>query len=89
MAFRGSATAVYWAPLQQRRDGLVAGAQEPLIAQRPVQPAAQHAPAHGGRRAVEDARQGELRISSQTFVELEVAAGRGVHDQRGIALFGR
>ncbi len=74
--------------LHQRRDRLVARAQGAAIAQRPVQPTAQHSSAHGGRRTIEDARQSQLRFSDEALVEFQVAAGRGVHDERGIALFG-
>ncbi len=75
--------------VDQRRDRVIAGAQRVAIAQRPVQPAAQHAAAHGGGGAIEDTGQGEFGLSGQALVELQIAARRGVHDQRGIALFGR
>ena len=74
--------------VHQRCDRLVARAQSLAVAQRAMQPAAQHAAAHGGRRAVENAGKSQLRFSRQAFVELEVASRRRVHDESGIALLG-
>ncbi len=74
--------------VHQSGDRLVAGAQDAAIAQRPVQPATQHAAAHGGCRAIEDARQSQLGLAREALVEFQIAAGCGVHDESGIALFG-
>ena len=74
--------------VHQGGDRVVARAQGVAIPQRPMQPTAQHPAAHGGRRAVEDARQGQLGLSGEALVELEVAASGGVHDQRRVALLG-
>ena len=52
------------------------------IAKRAVDPAAQHAAAHGGHRAVHDAAQGVLTLTAETLIKLQVAAGRGIDDDR-------
>ncbi len=74
--------------VHQSGDRLVAGAQDAAIAQRPVQPTSQHAAAHGGCRAIEDARQSQLGLAREALVEFQITAGCGVHDEPGVALFG-
>jgi hypothetical protein len=68
---------VWRAPSINVATALVARTQRIAIAQRPMQPAAQHAAAHGGRRAIEDSREGQLGLAGEALVEFEIAAGRG------------
>src|SRR5258708_32977907 len=74
--------------VHQSGDRLVAGAQDAAIAQRPVQPATQHAAAHGGCRAIENARQSQLGLAREALVEFQIAAGWGGPDESRLALFG-
>ena len=60
----------------KRRHRVVARAQRIAIAQRSMQPAAQHAPAHGRDGAIEHAGQRELGFAGQALVEFQIAAGR-------------
>ena len=46
-----------------------------------MEPAAQGAAAHRGRRGVDDAGQRQVRFAGEAFIELEVAPRRRVHDQ--------
>ena len=65
---------------------LITRAQRVAIAQRPMQPAAQHAAAHRGRRAVEDAGERQLGFAGEALVQFEIAPRRGIHDQGPVVL---
>ena len=60
----------------QGRNRLVARAQRIAVAQRPMQPAAQHPRAHRGGRTIEHAGKGQLRFAGEALVEFKIAAGR-------------
>ena len=53
-----------------------------------MQPAPQQAAAHGRGGAIEHARQREFRPPGEAFVELQIAARGGIHDERRVALLG-
>ncbi len=67
------------ATVEQRGHGMVAFAQHVLVAQGPVQPAAQQAAAHRRHRAVEHAEQGIAGVAVHARVEFQVPARRRVH----------
>ena len=46
-----------------------------------MQPAAQHAAAHGGRRAIEDSREREIGLAGEAFIQFQIAPRRRIHDQ--------
>ena len=73
------------AGFDQRRNRLVAPAQFRVIAQRPLDPAAQAAGAHRGRRMVDDARKRVIVAAREAAVELEIAPRRRVHRERLVA----
>ena len=66
----------------QRGHRLVALAQHLALAQRPVQPAPQQAPAHRGDGGIEHAQQGVAAVAVDPRVQLQVAAGGRVHRDR-------
>ena len=70
----------------QGRNRLVTGAQRIAIAQRPMEPAAQGAAAHRGRRGVDDAGERQVRFAGEALIEFEVAPRRRVHDQGPVVL---
>jgi hypothetical protein len=75
-------------PSSSRRSMASWRARARAIAQRPVEPAPQQAPAHRRGGLVEHAEQRVLVAPGQAAVQLEVAARGRVHDQRLVARLG-
>ncbi len=71
----------------ERRDRVVPRAQHAAVAQRPVQPAPQQAPAHRRHRGIEHPEQGRAGVAVHPGIEFEVAARGRVHRDRAIAGF--
>ncbi len=68
--------------LDQRRHRMVASAEHRAIAQRPVQPAPQQAPAHRRDGRIEHAEQGVAVVAVHARVQFQVASRRDVHRDR-------
>ena len=63
---------------EQGGNGVLAGAQGGVIAQRVMQPVAQQAAAHAAGAGVEQGEQGGRRFAAQGFADFQIAPRRGV-----------
>src|SRR5690606_8930 len=73
--------------LLQFSDGPLTGAERRQVAQRTVEPATQQPAAHTGGSAIEDGKQGMFVAAVQIDIQLQIAAGGRIHDDRFIAVF--
>src|SRR3569833_4234082 len=70
------------ASISECHESLVTGSQHCLVGQRPIEPSAQLARAHGGYAFVDQGKDGSVFFSGKTDIQLQVATGGGIDDQR-------
>src|SRR5205823_4936155 len=79
---RSSDLRVEGASIAQGADRVVALPQQRLGGERAIQPTTQLPRAHGGDAAVDHREKGRVLAAAQGSVQLEIAAARGIEDQR-------